>query len=60
MDNMPDMPVNVPVDDPNADTEWWANDTQRCQQCHDSDHAQGTTSFGNMALSQRENHHPLP
>ena len=20
--NMPDMPVNVPVDDPNADTEW--------------------------------------
>ncbi|KAI5305904.1 hypothetical protein KEM56_002922, partial [Ascosphaera pollenicola] len=22
MNNMPDMPVNVPVDDPNADTEW--------------------------------------
>jgi hypothetical protein len=20
--NMPDMPVEVPVDDPNADTEW--------------------------------------
>lgn len=20
--DMPDMPVNVPVDDPNADTEW--------------------------------------
>lgn len=23
MNNMPDMPVNVPVDDPNADTEWF-------------------------------------
>ncbi|KAK5131940.1 hypothetical protein LTR08_000452 [Meristemomyces frigidus] len=22
MDGMPDMPVNVPIDDPNADTEW--------------------------------------
>jgi hypothetical protein len=20
---MPDMPVNVPIDDPNADTEWY-------------------------------------
>lgn len=23
MNTMPDMPVNVPVDDPNADTEWY-------------------------------------
>jgi hypothetical protein len=23
MNQMPDMPVNVPVDDPNADTEWF-------------------------------------
>lgn len=29
MNNMPDMPINVPVDDPNADTEW--NDILRAK-----------------------------
>jgi hypothetical protein len=29
MENMPDMPINVPVDDPNADTEW--NDILRAK-----------------------------
>jgi hypothetical protein len=29
MNNMPDMPINVPIDDPNADTEW--NDILRAK-----------------------------
>lgn len=59
--DMPDMPVNVPIDDPNADTEWFVYKTP-----HPSGRVcvslvltvKGTTSFANMELYPRNRHHP--
>ena len=50
---MPDVPVNVPVDDPNADTEWLVNTCIAHSQTWLIKVCTGTTYFGNMASSQK-------
>ena len=46
-----DMPVNVPVDDPNADTEWFVTVLILDNTC--STHNLGTTSYENTKSSQK-------